>query len=67
MSEERKEAEDFNSPEEYLDHLRETGEFNMFEAVPHLEQAWGLMEREARSILLAWMKTFREEAQQDAV
>ena len=42
---------------EYLDVLRETGVTNMFGAGPYLQQAFGVDRREAKNILLEWMKT----------
>ena len=51
----------------YLDDLRESGEINMFEAVPYLQQAFPeLVDNRARAkkILMAWM-TFCEESEVD--
>lgn len=46
---------------EFLDDLRESGVTNMFGATPYLRKAFkGLSEKEARSILTEWMKTFSE-------
>jgi len=44
----------------YLDVLRETGVTNMFGATPYLQQAFGIEKREAKSILLEWMKTYAQ-------
>jgi hypothetical protein len=45
----------------FLDDLRETGVTNMFGAVPYLTATFpGLTEKEARDILIEWMKTFGE-------
>lgn len=41
----------------YLDGLRESGETNMFGAVPYLQNEFGLEKKEAREILSAWMKS----------
>jgi len=41
---------------EYLEELRKSGETNMFGAVPYLQAEFGLDRREARNILMAWMK-----------
>lgn len=43
---------------EYLDVLRETGVTNMFGASPYLQQAFGIEHREAKIILLEWMKSY---------
>lgn len=51
----------------YLDDLRESGEINMFEAVPYLQQAFPELASDrprARKILLAWM-THCEESEVD--
>lgn len=43
---------------EYLDTLRETGVTNMFGAGVYLQQAFGVDRREAKSVLIEWMKTY---------
>ena len=43
---------------EYLEDLRDSGEVNMFLATPYLELEFGLDRKEARRILLAWIKSF---------
>lgn len=43
---------------EYLDTLRETGVTNMFGAGPYLEQAFDIDRREAKNVVLEWMKTY---------
>jgi len=45
---------------EFLDNLRESGITNMFGAGPYLEAEFDLDEREARALLVEWMKTFSE-------
>jgi len=45
---------------EFLDNLRESGITNMFGAGEYLEAAFDLDEREARALLVEWMKTFSE-------
>mgnify|MGYP003298699703 CR=1 FL=1 len=45
---------------EYLDALRESGITNMYGAGPYLQAEFGLEQREAREILIAWMETFEE-------
>jgi len=45
----------------FLDELRESGETNMFGAVPYLQEAYTeLTKQEAKAILLEWMRTFSE-------
>lgn len=44
----------------YLDELRESGVTNMFGAVPYLRTEFGIDKREAREILLDWMRSFDE-------
>ena len=44
----------------YLDSLRKSGETNMFGAGIYLQEEFGLDRREARKILLEWMKTFKD-------
>lgn len=40
----------------YLNRLRESGKTNMFGASPYVAGAFGIPEREARKVLLAWME-----------
>ena len=49
---------DKNEMFEYLDTLRETGVTNMFGAGPYLQQAFGVDRREAKTVLLEWMKQY---------
>ncbi len=42
----------------YFDDLRKFGETNMYEATSWLQDEFSLDEREARVILIYWMKTF---------
>jgi hypothetical protein len=44
----------------YLDGLRESGVNNMFGASSYLEEAFDLPNKDARSVLGAWMQTFSE-------
>lgn len=44
----------------YLDELRESGETNMFGAIPYLEAEFDLKPGEAKAILVEWMQTFSE-------
>jgi hypothetical protein len=44
----------------YLDELRESGETNMFGAVPYLEDEFGFSKQDARIVLSYWMKSFGE-------
>ena len=41
----------------YLDNLRATGAINMFEAPKYLMQEFGLDQREANTIFIAWMRS----------
>ena len=43
----------------YLDELRESGVTNMFDAGKYLEKEFVLNPRQARDILLSWMKEFQ--------
>lgn len=45
---------------EYLDALRKSGATNMFAAAPYLEDAFDMDQKEARAILIYWMRTFTE-------
>jgi len=46
---------------DYLDGLRESGETNMLGAVPYLQARFpGLTRKQAKGILLHWMRTFSE-------
>jgi len=42
----------------YLDALRESGITNMFGASPYIEDKFGVSDKEARKLLLKWIKTF---------
>lgn len=44
---------------EFLDNLKEKGETNMFGAGLYLQWEFGLDKREARKVLIEWMKTYR--------
>jgi len=44
---------------EFLDQLRESGITNMFGARVYVEREFGLDRREAKEIVLEWMKTFK--------
>ena len=48
----------------YLDHLRVSGEVNMFGAGPYLQAEFGLDRHEARKVLLEWMQQFKKETRQ---
>jgi len=41
----------------YLDDLRDSGEVNMFVAGSYLESEFSLSRREARDVLMDWMKS----------
>ena len=42
----------------FLDCLRESGTTNMYGAVPYLMDEFGMSKREARNVLMEWMRTF---------
>lgn len=44
----------------YLDELRESGVTNMFGAAPYLEDEFDLDRKEAKAVLVEWMRTFNE-------
>ena len=46
---------------EYLDKLRLSGKTNMFGAGAYLQEEFGLDRREARDILMTWMKKKNDE------
>lgn len=45
---------------EYLNELRDSGITNMFGAASYLADDYGLSKKDARRIVLAWMKSFEE-------
>lgn len=45
---------------EYLDNLRESGVTNMYGVTPYLQNEFYLDKKDARSILMYWMKSFSE-------
>ena len=45
---------------QFLIELRASGVTNMFGATPYLQNEFGFSEKEARDLLMAWMKSFRE-------
>lgn len=42
----------------YLDDLRDSGEVNMFGALPYLVSEFGLSKSEAQRALIEWMRTY---------
>jgi hypothetical protein len=44
---------------EYLDMLRESGVTNMFGAAPYLQKEFGIDRRQARDVLMRWMRSFK--------
>ena len=44
----------------FLDHLRESGEVNMFGAGRFLQTEFGIEKAEARSFLTHWMETYED-------
>jgi hypothetical protein len=49
----------------FLDGLRESGDTNMFGAVPYLQKRFGFTRYEAYPHLIKWMETFGERYPQD--
>lgn len=45
---------------EYLDRLRESGETNMWGAVPYIQEEFDIYKGEAGDLHTKWMKTFGE-------
>jgi hypothetical protein len=46
----------------YLNELRDSGVTNMWGAGPYLEDKFWLTKQEAKDVLVAWIKSFEEEA-----
>jgi uncharacterized protein YciI len=44
----------------YLDELRESGDINMYGAVPLLADEFEISKLEAKEILIEWIRTFEE-------
>jgi len=44
----------------YLEQLKDSGETNMFGAVPYLQQHFELDKRTAKEWLLKWMKSYNK-------
>jgi len=42
---------------EYLERLRESGETNMFGATPYIVREFDIPTKEARELLMKWMKS----------
>lgn len=51
----------------FLDNLRDSGVTNMFGASPYLEAEFALESKEARDVLAKWMKSFKEEPEEEPV
>ena len=45
----------------FLENLRRSGKTNMFEATPYLMVEFGLTQKEAKEILVDWMKNYNRE------
>ena len=45
---------------DYLESLRQSGVTNMFGAGVYLEEAFGLSKKDARKVLLEWMKSYQK-------
>jgi len=48
---------------EYLIDLRDSGEVNMWGAVPYLEDRFKMSQAEAKAALFAWMDSFKKATQ----
>jgi len=48
----------------FLNNLRDSGVTNMFGAAPYLEAEFGLELKEAKDVLVKWMKSFDEETEE---
>lgn len=44
----------------FLDILRESGVTNMYGAGPYVEDSFGCDHRDARKLVIEWMKTFNQ-------
>ena len=51
----------------YLNELRETGEVNMFGARSYIMDEFDTGDKEAKRLLLLWMKNFNKEGNYDQV
>ena len=49
----------------YLDNLRESGQTNMFEAGPQIQEIFLVDRDQAKTILLYWMETFSKRHPKD--
>ena len=49
----------------YLDNLRESGDTNMFGAVPYIVKDFEMTKYDANRFLVKWMETFSERHPQD--
>jgi hypothetical protein len=47
----------------YLNALRESGRINMFGATPYLMDRFDLTRKQASIALIAWMESYKQEAQ----
>ena len=43
----------------YLDTLKDSGAINMFQAPQYLQEKFGLDRKEARSIFMEWVNTYK--------
>jgi len=50
----------------FLDCLRESGATNMYGAAPYLIDEFGMSKREARDVLMEWMRTFSTRRSSDS-
>jgi hypothetical protein len=52
--------EDWTTYFKFLDNLRKSGETNMYAASSYLVDAYDIPEGDAKKILAAWMRTFKD-------
>ena len=51
----------------YLDDLRESGETNMYGAVPYLQRDFGLLQEDASTILSYWVTSLSERQEDESL
>lgn len=63
MSEVSMSSEERQSEFIFLNNLRDSGVVNMFGAAPYLAEEFGLDRREAKQVLLEWMRWVEQESE----
>ena len=58
MSEQEQELQIKEEYLRFLDVVKEDGKINMFGAAPYLQEVYDLTGKEARDVLMHWIKTF---------